>query len=308
VTLFLETAYPEEDTMSDLTVEATSKQISAMATQVFEVGLFKPAITSTERHAEMVQRVWDSSTLLKAIPWLKFQNRDGRNIYIRPKGEHALSLVDDLTRDALRRMKESGFTPGIVVETSPGNFQAWLNHGRVLSQRVSSAAARALAEQFGGDLGSADWRHYGRLAGFTNRKEKHRQEDGRFPFVQLIHAGGEVYPNANDFLLRIEDQLEAARREAEKRRSWANNRFRQNGDVKSIEYFRRDPRYGGDGNRIDIAYAVYALSHGVPEEQVRMAITSRDLNHKGNEKRQADYVDRTIQKAVRAFRDGGLSR
>jgi hypothetical protein len=36
-----------------------------------EVGLFKPAITSTERHAEMVPRVWDCSTLLKAIPWLK---------------------------------------------------------------------------------------------------------------------------------------------------------------------------------------------------------------------------------------------
>src|SRR5262249_3518392 len=154
------------------------------------------------------------------------------------------------------------------------NFQAWLNHGRVLSQRLSSAAARALAERFGGDLGSADWRHYGRLAGFTNRKEKHRQEDGRFPFVRLIHAGGGGYPNANDFLQRIEDQLESARRDAEKRGSWANNRFRQSEGFKSIEHFRRDPRYGGDGNRIDIAYAVYALSHGIPEKQVRIAIRS----------------------------------
>ena len=294
--------------MSDLTVEAATKQVSAMATQVFEMGLFKPAITSTDRHAEMVPRVWDCSTLLKAIPWLKFQNRDGRNIYIRPKDEHALSLVDDLTPTALYRMKASGFQPAIVIETSPGNFQAWMNHGRVLPRQISSAAARALAEQFGGDLGSADWRHYGRLAGFTNRKEKHRQEDGRFPFVRLVHASGDVYPNANDFLQRIEDNLEAARLNAEKRRSWANNRFRQNADVKSIKHFRRDPRYGGDGNRIDIAYAVYALSHGVPEEQVRMAITSRDLKHKGNEKRQADYVDRTIEKALRAFRDPGQSR
>jgi len=275
---------------------------------VFEVGLFKPAITSTDRHAEMVHRVWDCSTLLKVIPWLKLQNRDGRNIFIRPKGEHALSLVDDLTPKALYRMTASGFKPAIVVETSPGNFQAWMNHGRVLPRQISSAAARALAEQFGGDLGSADWRHYGRLAGFTNRKEKHRQEDGRFPFVRLVHASGDVYPNANDFLQRIEDNLEAARLNAEKRRSWANNRFRQNADLKSIEHFRRDSRYGGDGNRIDIAYAVYALSHGVPEEQVRMAITSRDLKHKGNEKRQADYVDRTIEKALRAFRDPGQSR
>ena len=71
--------------MSDLTVEAATKQVSAMATQVFEMGLFKPAITSTERHAEMVPRIWDYSTLLKAIPWLKFQNRDGRTFTSVPK-------------------------------------------------------------------------------------------------------------------------------------------------------------------------------------------------------------------------------
>jgi hypothetical protein len=82
VTLSLETTHPKGGAMSDLTVEAATKQVSAMATQVFEVGLFKPAITSSERHAEMVPRVWESSILLKAIPWLKFQNRDGRNITI----------------------------------------------------------------------------------------------------------------------------------------------------------------------------------------------------------------------------------
>ena len=34
-------------------------------------------------------------------------------------------------------------------------------------------------------------------------------------------------------------------------------------DLKSIDAFRADGRYGGDGTRIDLAYAVYALSHGV---------------------------------------------
>src|SRR5262249_51393338 len=151
-----------------------------------------------------------------------------------------------------------------------GNYQAWLNHGRVLSRNASSAAARSLAQQFGGDLGSADWRHYGRLAGFTNRKEKHRGEDGRFPFVRLIHATGDVYPNANEFIRRIETQVEMAQREAERRRSRMNNDWRQHASLKTIDHFRRDPRYGGDGNRIDLAYAVYALSHGIPEEQVRI--------------------------------------
>ncbi len=31
-----------------------------------------------------------------------------KNIYIRPSGVQALSLVDDLSADSLKRMKESG--------------------------------------------------------------------------------------------------------------------------------------------------------------------------------------------------------
>jgi hypothetical protein len=29
-------------------------------------------------------------------------------------------------------MKHSQFQPAIVVETSPNNLQAWLNHGRII--------------------------------------------------------------------------------------------------------------------------------------------------------------------------------
>jgi hypothetical protein len=78
--------------------------------------------------------------------------------------------------------------------------------------------------------------------------------------------------------------------------------------VKSIADFRRDARYSGDGNRIDLAYAVYALSHGVPEDQVRASIASRDLSHKGNQVRQIDYIERTIAKAVQSAKENGRTR
>jgi hypothetical protein len=68
--------------------------------------------------------------------------------------------------------------------------------------------------------------------------------------------------------------------------------------MKSIEAFREDPRYGGDGTRVDLAYAVYAMARGADAEQVRCALRSRDLSHKGSEKRQSDYLERTIQKAL----------
>jgi hypothetical protein len=68
--------------------------------------------------------------------------------------------------------------------------------------------------------------------------------------------------------------------------------------------FRADSRYGGDGTRVDLAYAVYALSHGASAEEVVTAIRSRDLSHKGNERRQNEYVERTIKKALAAIERG----
>ena len=140
------------DFMNNRTRSAVERQTAAMGVDVFEVGLFKPREPGDPAgEPEMLPRVWDRDTLLRSIGWLCFQNAHGRNIYVRPKGEHHLSLVDDLTAGAIQRMKDEGFAPAVVVETSPGNFQAWLNHGQVLPKQLSTLAARTLAERYGGD-------------------------------------------------------------------------------------------------------------------------------------------------------------
>ena len=95
----------------DRTSQAVQSQIRAMGAQVFEVGLFKPS-AQEQGQAVMIPRTWDRDTVLRSIPWLRLQNADGRNIYIRPKGEHDLSLVDDLTADAVKRMKATGLCAG----------------------------------------------------------------------------------------------------------------------------------------------------------------------------------------------------
>jgi len=77
-------------------------------------------------------------TGLKSLLWLRRENLNRGHIYVRPAGVHGLSLVDDLKADTFLRMKADGFAPAAVVETSPGNFQAWLKHGEVLDE----AAAR----------------------------------------------------------------------------------------------------------------------------------------------------------------------
>lgn len=287
----------ESDNTPGRTAAAVQRQVVAMGSELFEVGLYKPDAGPGE--SVMIARVWDGGTVAKSVPWLRHQNREGRNIYIRPKREHDLSMVDDLTEDAVSAMKQAGFNPAVIVETSPGNYQAWLKHSERLTKEASTAAARALAERFGGDRGAADWRHFGRLAGFSNRKAKYFEAStGLYPFVRLIAAGGAVYPEAERFLASVRSDLARRHAEREQLRQRAKTGTTQPRNLKSIDAFRADGRYAGDGTRIDLAYAVYSLSHGVTAGEVEAAIRSRDLSHKGNERRQDDYIMRTIKKAL----------
>lgn len=289
---------------TDRTTLAIQFQVTAMAADLFEIGLFNPDAGPTE--SVMIPRIWAAETILKSIPWLRLQNRGGRNIYVRPKGEHHLSLIDDLTKDAVSMMKAGGFNPALLVETSPENFQAWLKHPERLNKEVSTAAARALAEKFNGDRGAADWRHFGRLAGFTNRKAKYLDAStGLYPFVRLIEAEGRVYPEADRFLAGVKNDV--ARQNADRERvreQVAKIAPTLPKDLKSIETFRADSRYAADGTRIDLAYAVYALAHGATQTEVAAALRSRDLTHKGSERRQNDYVERTIKKALSTVERG----
>jgi hypothetical protein len=293
--------------VTDKTLEAVTKQIHAMGCEVFEVGLFKP--TATGKEPVMLPRTWDAEALLRSVSWLKHQNRDGRNIYIRPSGEHTLSLVDDLKAADVQSMRKAGFAPALVVQTSPGNFQAWVKHPEILDKETGTAAARTLAQKFGGDPGAADWRHFGRLSGYTNRKNKYRASDGLYPFVRLMESSGAEYEKGKEFVSAIRNQVEMDRAErlriAEAVRS---ARPKNNSPLKGIDVFRADPRYGGDGTRVDLAYAVYAVSHGAADAEITAELHSRDLSHKGSHKRQEDYVRRTIRKALAAARGDGLSR
>ncbi len=290
----------------DRTAQAVTSQVRAMGGEVFEIGLFKPSATGKD--PVMLPRTWDADTLLRSIPWLKHQNRDGRNIYIRPKGEHNLTLVDDLNLVKLQAMKDAGFAPALIVQTSPGNFQAWLKHPEALTKEVSTAAARRLAEQFGGDLGAADWRHFGRLAGFTNRKDKYRGDSGLYPFVLLVEQSGLPFANGAQFSGDVRSLIDAEQEKRKRLAMTAQVSPPKASALKSIETFRNDPRYNGDGTRVDLAYAIYAFSHGLDCQAVSGALCSRDLSHKGNERRQNDYVQRTIEKALKAAKSESRCR
>ena len=286
----------------DRTQIAVNLQLAAMGAAEYQLGLLK----YDDDDLPMKTRVYSAEKLSdpNTIRYLRLENSQDRNINIVPHGLHSLTLLDDVSLAALARMKDDGFQPAVVVETSPNNFQAWLQHGQVLPEQESSTAARLLAQRFEADPSSASWCHYGRLAGFTNRKAKYKDpRTGYFPFVRLHEHSGIKYDRADEFVAQVREAI--LREEEEfRRKEEATRHFRWTSSNSAqrrltISDFRNKPELGGDGNRIDMAYANWALDHGVPENEVRAEIATRDLSKKGGQRGQKAYLDRTIKAAYK---------
>ena len=272
-------------------------QLRAMGCERFELGIRRDA-------GEMILREGQGAIEIEeAIRWLRHENAKGAHIYVRPAGLHALSLIDDLSAEAIERMKAEGFEPAVVVETSPNNFQAWLNHGQVLEAATSTRAAKALVERFGGDPSSADWRHFGRLAGFTNPKRERQLQSGMRPFARLRSATGRVYSRAAEFRVRISEDEQHQREtvKGEQQHTTPRRRTERVG-VKALKEFHDDAIYAGDLHRADMAWAKHAAGCGLTLEQIKAELLNgRDLSKKGDHKRQVGYVTRTAEKALRGF-------
>ena len=194
----------------DRSLEAIQRQINALDVPRFEVGIREA------KTGQMMNREWSRAEVEQSAAWLKRMNAKGNDVYIRPAGEHGLVLVDDLTADKLSSMAKDGFPSAATIETSPGNYQAWVKlSDKPLSAEARRIAAQGLAKHYGGDMNSADSKHYGRLAGFTNQKPKHTR-DGRQPYVLAHDCPGKAATAAPAYLERIEQGLDKA--EAQKER------------------------------------------------------------------------------------------
>lgn len=201
---------PAPETRRDRSLEAIQRQITALDVPSFEVGI-RQASTG-----QMMNREWSRAELEQSVAWLKRMNAKGNDVYIRPAGVHGFVLVDDLKPVALEQMHLDGYAPAATIETSPGNYQAWVKLSDTpLSAEERRIAAQWLAKHYGGDPNSADSRHYGRLAGFTNQKPEHTRAS-RQPYVLAHDCPGKAATAAPACLERIREGL--GRVEAQKER------------------------------------------------------------------------------------------
>jgi hypothetical protein len=109
-----------------------------------------------------------------------------------------------------------------------------------------------------------------------------------------------VYPQAEAFLSQGRRQLQSKRnRERERSRAQASDKQIASGELKSIDAFRANPRYGGNRTRIVLGYAIYPLSRRATELRVEVALRSGDLSHKGRETAAGRLRGKNHQKSTR---------
>jgi hypothetical protein len=154
------------------------------------------------------ERLWTADQLrnLATIRFLRARNREGCDIYVQPYAQdhnagYILVDLDCAAPTVLAAMRAHGHEPCVVLQTSPGHLQAWVHVSSTpLPPALATAIGQQLARAYGGDRASTDWRHLGRLAGFTNQKPQRRARDGYAPWVKVVHARAGLARNAPDLL------------------------------------------------------------------------------------------------------------
>lgn len=284
---------------------AARRQLDAMGVDSFEVGI-------RDQAGRMLTRTWSKAETLQAMPWLKRENAKGADVYVRPAGETnaGLVLVDDLNRGQLARMQAAGMTPASVIETSPDNFQAWVRvHDKRLEPKLATEVATMLAEQYGGDPNSADWRHFGRLAGLTNAKPKYKDANGRSPYVLAHESSGKVASAGLALVLqaaqRVRDREVSIERQSRIKATETTPECTNGLDPIQSYLHRLKVLYARFGASMDVSRADYMIGidmvrRGFTPEQIGQTIEQASpelpIRKAGHE---PDYVARTV-KAIMA--------
>ena len=189
-----------------LTLQSIRRQLAAMPNELYLIRL----IHHQSRRAFPGERLWTATQLVRAavVRFLRARNREGCDVYVQPyvADQNAGYILVDLDRaepKVIETMRHHGHDPCVVLQTSPGHLQAWIRLSTApLEPSVATAAGKQLARAYGGDLASSDWRHLGRLAGFTNQKPARRTR-GHAPWVKIVHASVAVAPQADALLQSI---------------------------------------------------------------------------------------------------------
>jgi len=189
--------------MTDNTTKTIARQLNYLACSSYEIGIYN-------RNSDRMElRTFTAKTIFKSINFLKYRNINGHDIFIRPEGPSGFVFIDDLSVSDLTKMGNDGYMLNVAIESSPLNYQGWLKVSESpIPTETASIVGRYLARKYGADMRSSDWRHFGRLAGFTNRKPAYVDEIGQYPFVSIYDVSNKMCPNPKELFSEAIDEHE----------------------------------------------------------------------------------------------------
>lgn len=298
----------------DATTNQVRQQLEAMSdVPKFEVGVIPPKA----RPDLPVQRIrtWTPAEILKGLAWLKRMNALDYDCYVRPapapQGKaHPYAFIDDLDELKLLRLKSDGHRFAVLIESSPGLYHGWVRLGTDLMEPEEvTACARSLAETYGGDPQSADWRHFGRLGGLTNRKPQRAivQPGGKHmqPFARLREVSNIVTLAARRLVEWVRQMfVEHRERAAQKSQKPLKAKLKSVEDgpgavdqMISAFHAARARARSDDESAKDFSGVLALLRRGYSSHQVAAILRSASPDLEARHRMADDYVRRTIASA-----------
>ena len=291
---------------------AQQAQIRAFGRIQLQLSIMLPPKADGSR--PMIKRDFDASSWDKFRGFATAQNAQGADIYIspHPQAEHSFILLDDLTSENVNQMRLDGIESAMLVESSPNNFQACIMLSeKPLSKEQRLEASRLLTKKYEADGAAVGSVRIGRLTGFTNQKQKHKNAQGLQPYCKLTETRAGVATNghliveqANELIANSKSSVERAKRKS----AIASASDYLGYGASPTQFFQTEAkkilnRYGNETDLSRLDFMVCKTmheSHQFGSAQIAQALREASPNIDDRKHNIEDYIERTVLKAKKA--------
>jgi len=266
-------------------------------------------IYALNREKSIRFEVWNGSgrkvfTDVDQLPMRKLDQisqKEGEEIYFQPapipvNGKLCIKAVflDDVPEEALDHLPSGT----VIVQTSPGKYQAHIPLPQPMPIEEAGKIQRALVYYFGSDAASKDILHLRRLTGFPNKKYLQQ------PIVALLDIVCSDI-SVNDILQKVKIEEEQYKKHVEfefrQVKPWV---YKEAQEILANEGKKLwDSFFDGDESAADFSFCLSLIRRGYNPQSVALALmqVSPDLGVR-KKKHVEDYIQRTVERAWNAVK------
>lgn len=300
------------------------KQLDALDAEAYRITLMSDTLPTYNygkaKGPDGTERFYKRNDVLKLVPKLNYENgAKGYNIFLTPIDEMSqYILIDDMTHTTLDEVKATGVSPCVTQYSSDGNIQAVI---RVTNKSDLQIAANEWFKEMNrtyGDVNIQGLRHPFRAVGFRNMKPKHRNAEGKYPVVSLIHTAAQSCQTALQAIIsKARDIAEGKTRTSPKvdQKRLYEALLHSDADVDSLpeleqiaarHYKGLIKQYGSetDMSRADWMLATKLLEKGFDPVEIAGTMMKHSPNISNRKSNLLNYINQTVGKAA----DGGNTK